>query len=383
MEILIAFSGNRDVSINIEQSLPAIKVEFAEPPSPITNTLSLILSTTNHPPDDIILCRRDSVLRKALAVGYYGYGNFGDELLLKAIRKILKSIGFNTVGILYPKTQSSISGVKVYKRFSPKEVVPAIKNTDVVIFGGGGLFQDVTSLRSFLYYYTIAKISIFFRKPVIFLGTSFGPLKKNLSRLLIRDIVRSKYTFFLPRDRISVRYIGYLGGNVHSGMDIAVEYLKNLDINCAKKYDVLIVPKSYDNFWKTIVNILKAEGRNVKIFIASNEDIKSNLNVYNEEVSIGLDIEKIACSNLVLSERFHPNLVAMYYGVPFVSVNSKKTEYFSKEFFEEYKGFSKRSIQDVLIRSKMVEKVDINVKEKLEERYDMMIEKLRDLTKNL
>ena len=318
-----------------------------------------------------------------MAVGYYGYGNFGDELLLKAIRRILKNIGFNTVEILYPDSQFPIAGVKVYKRFSAIEVIPAIKKTNLVVFGGGGLFQDVTSFRSFLYYYTIAKISIFFKKPVVFLGTSFGPLRRNLSRLLIGDIVKSKYTFFLPRDRVSMRYIKHADGNVYHGTDIAIEYLRNLNINCAGEHDVVIVPKSYDSFWRAVVKNLKAEGRRIEIFVASNEDLNHDLSIYREGISIGLDIEKIACSNLVLSERFHPNLVAMYYGVPFVSINSKKTEHFSKEFLKEYDGFSKRSLQDVLLKSKMVERKRISVREKLEERYDMMMEKLRDFTRNL
>ncbi len=318
-----------------------------------------------------------------MAVGYYGYGNFGDELLLKAIRKILKDVGFNTVEILYPTYQPLITGVKIYKRFSVKDIVPAIRKTDIVVFGGGGLFQDVTSFRSFLYYYAIAKLSLLFKKPIVFLGTSFGPLKRQISRLLMKDIIKSKYAYFLPRDRVSTRYINHIGGNVEPGMDISIEYLRTLNIRCIKKYDVVAVPKSYDNFWISIVNNLRDVGRDVKIFIASNEDIDDDISTYPDNISIGLDIEKIACSNLVLSERFHPNLVAMYYGVPFISISSKKTEYFSKEFLDEYEGFSKRNVQDVLIKFKVVEKKQIDIRKKLDERYDMMIKKLRDFTKKL
>ncbi|MCD6449680.1 MAG: polysaccharide pyruvyl transferase family protein, partial [Thermotogaceae bacterium] len=326
---------------------------------------------------------RDFILRKAVVVGYYGYGNFGDEILLKSVRRILKNIGFNSVGIFYPSTDQFIAGAKVYRRFSIGDILSAIIRSNVVVFGGGGLYQDVTSFRSFLYYDLIAKISVFLKKPVIFLGTSFGPLKRSFSKFLLRRTARKNLVYFFPRDKVSERYLKHLSGNVYAGTDVAIEYLRSLNINCKNRYDVIVVPKYFDEFWEDIVKNFKLEGRNVEIFIAANEDMHGNLRCYPSNIYMGLDIEKIVCSNLILSERFHPNLVAMYFGVPFVSVGSKKTEYFSREFLKGYSGFARRDVQDVLFRARKVESEVFDVKYLLDRKYDFMVENLKDLTMNL
>ena len=89
---------------------------------------------------------------KAALLGYYGFDNFGDELLLRACLDILARRGIERKKILVlsnnPEETSKTFNVKSINRWHYGEVVKALRNTEILILGGGGLFQDVTSVKS-------------------------------------------------------------------------------------------------------------------------------------------------------------------------------------------------------------------------------------------
>ena len=92
---------------------------------------------------------------KFLLAGYFGFGNFGDEAILKYAIDILRyyyknsEITILTQNTLYAK---KILGVNGIYRFDMKNVIKGIKNCDYLIFPGGSVLQDVTSVKSILYY---------------------------------------------------------------------------------------------------------------------------------------------------------------------------------------------------------------------------------------
>lgn len=118
-----------------------------------------------------------------LMVGYYGYQNAGDNWLCRrAIDAIKSRISSACFAILMPKSGRDDDGVWV-DRFSAIAVARALVKTDAVVFGGGSIFQDKTSVLSWGYYWTILIIARMLQKRVILLGQGIGPLRPLLMGL--------------------------------------------------------------------------------------------------------------------------------------------------------------------------------------------------------
>jgi len=105
-----------------------------------------------------------------LISGYYGFGNLGDEALLAVIVEQLRGrYPGASIDVLSntPAETARTYGVEATPRAAPGAVRRAIDRADVVLSGGGGLLQNVTSLRSLLYYAGIVRTAdpVFLFKP--------------------------------------------------------------------------------------------------------------------------------------------------------------------------------------------------------------------------
>jgi len=105
-----------------------------------------------------------------------------------------------------PNTYPWQGQLKLYDRWNLSEVFRAILETDTVLFGGGGLFQDTTSLRSLLYYCMIILGAWLLGRPIKVLGIGIGPLKGKLSKGLIRMLFK-KMDLVVLRDSESKHHI--------------------------------------------------------------------------------------------------------------------------------------------------------------------------------
>lgn len=132
---------------------------------------------------------------KAALLGYYGFGNLGDELLLQSCIGILGRQGISRDKIIVlsnrPNETSESFHVDSVNRWKIGEVIHAFMNSDSLILGGGGLFQDSTSVKSCVWYWGIVRLARLFGCKVIALGQSFGPLKSKLSLRLTRNALNS------------------------------------------------------------------------------------------------------------------------------------------------------------------------------------------------
>jgi polysaccharide pyruvyl transferase CsaB len=136
---------------------------------------------------------------KILLSGYYGFGNVGDEAVLQSIREgIAKYLPDAELDIL---TSSRKAILKIIK---------SIKNTDIFISGGGTLFQNKTSNRSFLYYIGLVGLALTLRKRVMIFAQGFGPLTGFINRHLIKFIL-NRVELITLRDQDSYDKIVALG----------------------------------------------------------------------------------------------------------------------------------------------------------------------------
>jgi glycosyltransferase involved in cell wall biosynthesis len=98
--------------------------------------------------------------------GYFGFDNSGDDAILKAIVKDLREYDPSVrIKVLSkdPYKTEQLCPVISANRFKLREVIDAVKESDLVISGGGSLLQDVTSTRSLLYYLALMKLAMLLR----------------------------------------------------------------------------------------------------------------------------------------------------------------------------------------------------------------------------
>jgi len=129
--------------------------------------------------------------------GYFGFNNSGDEAILYAMLKTLKNIEPELEIIVLTndpeKTQKQFAGmgIKTVNRWKIFEVIPALFRCDLLLSGGGSLFQDVSSNNSPLYYLGIIFLAKFFDKPVMVYAQGIGPLRKKRNRRLTSWILNT------------------------------------------------------------------------------------------------------------------------------------------------------------------------------------------------
>lgn len=116
---------------------------------------------------------------RILLSGYYGFGNFGDEAILRVfVDQYRARRPGDRIAVLSadPSQTASTYGVEAVPRMSPHSVGEAIRASDVVVSGGGGLLQSATSLRSLLYYTGIIREAKRAGRTAAIFAQGIGPL---------------------------------------------------------------------------------------------------------------------------------------------------------------------------------------------------------------
>lgn len=130
-----------------------------------------------------------------LLAGYYGFGNLGDELLARSATGLLRQAGIapERIAILSaePRNTSEELGLTAFNRWDFFEVYRALQSSRTLLLGGGGLFQDSTSVRSCLYYWGLVRAAGFCSARPWAVGQSIGPLRSAFARYLTKNAFAS------------------------------------------------------------------------------------------------------------------------------------------------------------------------------------------------
>ncbi|MEW6183230.1 MAG: polysaccharide pyruvyl transferase CsaB [Bacillota bacterium] len=145
--------------------------------------------------------------------GYYGFGNCGDEAMLFAIITLLRRrIPDLRVAVLSqrPRDTAREFGVQAVPRRDVRLIIREMKDADLLLSGGGNLFQDVTSVRSVFYYAAIVLLARMLGIKICVYGQGIGPLNHRASRCLVGWVLRLANVITL-RDERSLKELAALG----------------------------------------------------------------------------------------------------------------------------------------------------------------------------
>lgn len=145
--------------------------------------------------------------------GYYGCGNTGDEAVLAGILESfrLKAPEANfTVFSANPDSTARLHNVVAAPRMSASAVKRVLRESDLLISGGGSLLQDVTSLRSLVYYLWVVRSALSMRRPVMFYAQGIGPLRSRAGRLLTQNVANRVHAITV-RDEGSAALLAQIG----------------------------------------------------------------------------------------------------------------------------------------------------------------------------
>lgn len=145
--------------------------------------------------------------------GYYGFDNAGDEALLLAIRSSIKRLAPESDFVVFsgcPEQTMQLHNIRAVHYMHPFSLIRELRTSDLLISGGGSIFQDVTSSRSILYYISIVALALLLKKPVVFYAQGVGPVRRPFNRWLLGKIA-NRVQLITLRDETSRDFMQKIG----------------------------------------------------------------------------------------------------------------------------------------------------------------------------
>ncbi len=312
----------RALSLNSENKFNRKYIELHHSQAAVTESTLKIYRNALNPTANITLG------------GYYGYGNTGDQLLLKSVLMLIAdNVPSSRITVLDRKTNSATGQVC---RYSPRALISLMKS-DIFILGGGSLLQNETSLRSLIYYCSLISLAKKFNNRVVLLANGIGSLRGTLAERLAGAAL-SKADMITVRDRDSAQLVRRLfRGQITPRLSADLCFLLNIKPVPAKAQAYAVVAQRSAD--ESIGRLLLSHGI-IPIFIAM--DSERDREAAKRGASFGGSFaecltdtelfELIGGASLVVSERLHALILALMLGTPFCAVgDSPKLKSFARE----------------------------------------------------
>jgi polysaccharide pyruvyl transferase CsaB len=331
--------------------------------------------------------------KNLLIFGNYGGINIGDEVILAGLISVINKKNWNIKVVSTDpafttkeyKVQSVPHlpfGFRSFFRFDWKEALGEIKNADLIMFGGGGLFQD-REKRAFVMWSFFLKVCFWYKKRVILIGNSFDINQpKNIKKA---EKLFKKVSFFSVRDKYSYDFLKQINvpeAKMRLATDCAFFLNKKQPEKGIKKPILFILhgelTQNHFSKLKSFKNYLKKKGEKIEFLAmqvrySHDHDIARKLKIKcyrpkNQEEARRI----IASAKFVVSSRLHGAILALISEVPFVAFSSMvkmkgflKNVRLSRYFLED--DFRFEDLRDIYERSMQS---NTKLKQKLKQRVE-------------
>lgn len=154
---------------------------------------------------------------KIVLSGYYGFDNAGDEGVMAAIIHGLRAQEPEIPLVVLsnqPEKTAATWQVEAVNRWDYKQVWRALGESSLLISGGGSLLQDVTGIKSLLYYLGIMVLAKMRHNKVAIYAQGIGPIHSALGRKLT-GLVLNRAAYISVRDENSARDLAAMGVKEH------------------------------------------------------------------------------------------------------------------------------------------------------------------------
>jgi len=270
---------------------------------------------------------------------------------LSVLVKELKQQGYYvTVFSKSPEKTGLKLGVNSVYTFDLKKLLKTLKESDVLISGGGSLLQDATRLKSLLYYLFVICSAQFFKKDVIIFAQGIGPIRNFVGRLLTKNALK-KCKYITVRDEKSLfRLRGW-----KLNPDLVSDPVWNMDI---KEYIPMNRVGVQLRSWKglsqkylfALARQINANFSDKEIYIYSFQDaldlelckhFEAQLKLVNPQIKTVLlnnltiddTIQSFSNLDFLIGMRYHACLLALKYGIPTLALSyDEKVEKIAKRF---------------------------------------------------
>lgn len=273
-------------------------------------------------------------MTKYLVSGYIGFDNFGDEAIAKVLTDYLKNIKAEKITLLSSNPEKTAKLYSVNSAYFLNFIKPIIE-TDVLISGGGSLLQDVTSLKSLIYYLAVIVTALVFNKKVVIFAQGFTPFRTKIGKILTSFVLKHCHKIYV-RDIKSKELLDDL--SIKS--EIVSDPVYNIEIPDFEKNGVGIQLRSFSGLTEEFLENLAQEvakrfsGQKIKLIslqdsvdLAVLEMFSKKLKSINIEsyivknLSINEAIKEISSLEFLIGMRFHANLVGIKAGVKVLGIN--------------------------------------------------------------
>ncbi len=275
-----------------------------------------------------------------LLAGYFGCGNLGDDAILLGFIEGIKNLDIDLTMLSgAPEETYRYYGIRSVPRRDLKAVDEAMKHCDILVFPGGSIFQDVTSVASVHYYATLVSKAKKAGKRVLLLGQGVGPLNSWLGKRAALGAFNAADEIVV-RDTASGQTLSSLGvkARMHSGADCAFllpqPKFEDESFEVAGMKTIGISPRPHGKMTKDLIKAFSELSRMlytnnyvpVLIELDRNEDGPMILEISKTQGGKIPDIRKLetpmqlqrrmARMHCVISMRLHGSILASTVGVP-------------------------------------------------------------------